>query len=184
MAFVLPIWMQNPDYPARVDRLALLQLFGHREQVVEGLVVSQNGGGNLSVNVSVGACTVQGDNQANQGLYLLVLDAIYNLVMPAAPGSNKRIDLICAQVRDPQAGGAAGDDWLFTVTQGVVAASPAPPATPTSALAIARVTRTAGDAAVLNAHILDVAPRGAWPYTISSANVPVSLPPNHLYIKV
>jgi hypothetical protein len=178
------MWLQNPDYSAQLDRQLVQTLVGSREQIVEGLVVTQHSTGNLSVDVSEGRCLVQGDDQTDQGIYVVVVDADTNLVMPAAPGSNKRIDLVVVQVNDVQAGGAAGDNAVLAVVQGTSSATPVAPTVPASAIVLAQVLRTAGDAAVLTSMITDVGVRGAWPYTVSTAAVPSSLPPNHLYVRV
>jgi hypothetical protein len=83
-----------------------------------------------------------------------------------------------------QAGGAAGDNAVLAVVQGTSSATPVAPTVPASAIVLAQVLRTAGDAAVLTSMITDVGVRGAWPYTVSTAAVPSSLPPNHLYVRV
>lgn len=184
MAFLTPNWLQNGEYPARYDRQLIQRAFGGREIVFEGLTVAQNGAGAVSVIVAAGACIIQGDDQANQGMYLAVNDANITLSMPAVPGSNKRIDLISVRINDPQAGGPAGDNASLVVTQGVASATPVAPAAPTSALPIAQVLRTAGDAAVLTSMITDVRPLGLWPYTVSTSAVPATLPPNFLYVRV
>jgi hypothetical protein len=182
------LWMQNGIYPARHDRQFIRRSFGNREIVFDGLVVSQNGAGNVSVNISAGSATIQGDDQTDQGMYLPWNDATANLVMPAVPGSNKRIDLVSLRVNDPNAGGPAGDNFTFVVTQGAVNANPVAPTAPTSAIVLAQVLCTAGDAAVLAAQITDVAPRipsgSTWPYAVSTGAVPAALPPNFLFIKV
>lgn len=178
------IWLQNPDYPAKLDRQVIQTLLGSREQVFAGFVVSQHSTGALSVDVTAGRCSIAGDDEVGQGYYAVVMDADATLTMPAAPGSNKRIDLVVIQINDAFAGGAAGDNTVLAVVQGTVSATPVAPAVPDSALVLAQVLRTAGDAAVLTAHITDVAARGAWPYTVSTAAVPATLPPNHLYVKV
>lgn len=178
------MWLQNPDYPAKLDRQLVQTLLGSREQVFEGLVVTQHSTGDLSVDVSEGRCAIAGDDEPDSGYYVVVVDANANVAMPAAPGSNKRIDLLIVQVNDPNAGGAAGDNAVLTYVSGTSSATPVAPSTPASALVLASVLRTAGDAAVLTAHITDVAPRGSWPYTVSTAAVPATLPPNHLYVRV
>lgn len=187
MAILTPNWLQNGSYPARYDRLTLQKLFGDRELVFNGLQVTQNGAGAQNVNISLGAACIIGDDQTDQGLYVVLVDANVSAFGSPSfnpPGANKRIDVVSLRINDPQAGGPAGDNASFVVTQGVVSASPAVPATPTSAIALAQVLRTAGDGAVLTAHITDVRPLGMWPYTISTAAVPASLPPNYLYVKV
>lgn len=184
MAILTPNWMQGGVYPARLDRQLIQRAFGNRELVFDGFVLTQNGAGNVSVNVSAGSCTVMGDDQTDQGMYLVVMDALLNVAMPAVPGADKRIDLLVVKINDPQAGGPAGNNATINVVQGVVAAAPVAPAAPASALIIGQVLRTAGDAAVLTAQLTDLAPRGIWPYTVSTASVPAKLPPNYLYIKV
>jgi hypothetical protein len=153
--------------------------------VFDGLVVAQRGAGaNVSVDISLGSCIINGDDQANQGAYLALVDALYNLSMPAVPGSNKRIDLVSLRINDPNAGGPAGDSATFVVTQGSVSATPSPPTAPTSAITLAQVLRTAGDSAVLTSMITDVGPRGVWPYTVSTSVAPATLPPNYLHVQV
>lgn len=180
----LTLWLQNGSYPARYDRQFIQHAFGSREMAFNGLQVSQNGAGDVSVNIAIGAAVIQGDDQANQGMYLVVHDAISNVPMPAVPGSNKRIDEIALKVNDPQAGGSVGDNATWVVTQGTVAANPVAPTTPQSAIAVAHVLRTAGDAAILTAQITDLLARGNWPYEVSLAAVPAKLPPNYLYAQV
>lgn len=184
MALLTPLWLQNGEYPARYDRQFVRRAFGAREMVFEGLTVAQNGAGAVSVIVAAGACVIQGDDQSVQGAYLVENDAAITLSMPAVPGSDKRIDVISVRINDPQAGGPAGDNASLVVTQGTASATPAVPATPTSAIAIAQVLRTAGDAAILTSMITDVAPRGLWPYTVSTSAVPATLPSNYLYVRV
>lgn len=179
------MWMQNVAYPARLDRLVIQRLFGDRELVTNGLVVSQHGAGDVSVDISIGTATIIGDDQTDQGMYVVYNDAVFNLTpMPAVPGSNKRIDLISLRVNDPQAGGPVGNNSTFVVTQGTVSATPAAPTGPTSSIPISQVLRTAGDGAILASQITDVANRGLWPYTVSTASPPAKLPPNFLYVKV
>lgn len=180
---LIPIWLQNVDYSARYDRQLFSMLFGGVERVISGLVVSQHGAGDLSVDVSIGSAVINGDDQANQGMYPVLLDAVENVVMPAAPGSNSRIDVVYLRINDPNAGGPAGDDAEFGVEQGVAALSPSVPATPTSAIALARVLRTAGEGSVLTAAITDVAPRAQFPFGYgTSAPSGVGIP-GHLFVQ-
>lgn len=184
MTILTPLWMQNASYPARYDRQLIRQCFGDREMVFSGLLVQQRGAGaNVSVDIGIGVCTIRGDDQADQGLYLVHNDAVFNQVMPAVPGTNKRYDLISLRINDPQAGGPAGDNATFVITQGVASATPSVPATPTSAIPLATALRTAGDPAILNAHIAMVQVASLWPYTVSASGVPTVLPPNYLYAR-
>lgn len=184
MSFLVPLWMQNGTYPARLDRQLVRESFGEREMVFVGLVVQQRGAGaNVSIDVTAGRCTVQGDDQTDQGMYHIVNDATVNTAMPAVPGATKRIDGIDLRINDPQAGGPAGNNATIVVTQGAVSATPAAPAVPTSAIRLASVLRTAGDSAVTTAMITQLVGRGLWPYTISTLSVPTLLPPRYLYVK-
>lgn len=185
MANLTPLWMQNGSYPARYDRLGLKEIFGARELILRGIVVSQTGSGALSVDISAGAATILGDDQTDQGLYLAVKDAVETLPVPAAPGANKRIDLIALRVNDPQAGGPVGNNFTFVVVQGTASATPVAPALPTSAIPVAQVLRTAGDAAVLASQITDVGVRAVgWPYNVTTVQPPASMPGNYLWIVV
>lgn len=152
------LWMQNdPGYSAREDRLLIEQVADGIEHVVTGLVVSQRGAGaNLSVDVSPGVAFIEGDDQSNQGFYLARLLNTVNVAVTAAPGAGVRIDTVVLQVRDPQAGGPAGDDSTIEVVAGIVGGGP--PALPDSAIALAYLTRTAGDATVTTAMIADERP--------------------------
>lgn len=184
MSILTPLWMQNGTYPARYDRLLLQRIFGDREMVFEGLAVQQHTpSAAVSVDVTAGACTIIGDDQTDQGLYLVYIDARATLTMPAVPGSNKRIDGIDLRINDPQAGGPSGNNATLVATQGTASATPVAPAVPSSAIRLATVLRTAGDAAILTAQITATQGAGKYPYTISSASVPALLPPNYLYIR-
>lgn len=185
MTILTPLWMQNGSYPARYDRLLIQRAFGDRELVLSGLVVTQHGAGDLTVDISAGSATILGDDQTDQGMYLVWMDAVNNFTMPAAPGSNKRIDLISLRINDPQAGGPAGNNATWVATQGAVSATPVAPTNPTSAIAVMQVLRTAGDGAILTAQFTDVAARaGGWPYQVGTASAPAKLPGNFVYFKV
>lgn len=178
------LWLQNAAYPARWDRQLIAEVFGWRERITRGLLVTQNGAGDNTVNVSPGVFIVVGDDQPNQGMGLGVFEEVENVAMPAAPATDQRVDLIVATMNDPQAGGPAGSNATISVVQGVASGSPTPPTVPTSAVEVARVLRSAGDGAVLDAAITQTGPRGTFPYTVSTAPVPATLPPNDLYIRV
>ena len=167
MTLKTPLWMQSTteldpiEYTGVEDRSILDLVFGEGVATAGGLAVSQRAAGaNLSVDVAAGTCIVQGDDQTDQGKYLCESDAVTNVVMTAAPGSNKRRDIIVARVRDAQAGGGDGPtdhDWVIEAVEGtdIHATDPAAPATPDSAILLATVLRTAGDATVTNAMITD-----------------------------
>lgn len=64
-------------------------------------------------------------------------------------------------VRDPDGGGAAGDDWIIEMIQGTTL--------PPNSIALAQVTRSPGESGILGGAITDVAPRGAFTWTVSNS---------------
>jgi hypothetical protein len=162
MALVTPTWLQNGTYTARLDRIFSTVMFteGVMRPGAGQLLVTQRGAGaNNSVDIAAGYACITGDDAAGQGNYLVYNDGVVNLAATAAPVANSRIDLVCVRINDPAEGGPAGDNATFVYVTGVAAASPTPPATPTSAIALARVLRTVGDTSVVTANITDVRPQ-------------------------
>lgn len=162
MALDTPTWLQNGTYSARLDRIFADVLFteGVMRPGAGDLLVTQRGAGaNNSVDIAAGYACITGDDTADQGNYLVRNTATVNLAATAAPVSNSRIDLVCVRINDPAAGGPAGDNAQFVYVAGTAAPSPVAPATPTSAIALARVLRTVGDTSVVTANITDVRPQ-------------------------
>lgn len=177
-SFELPQYMQNLSYAARLDRIMIAQLFRGKERILEGLVVSQKAGTqDNSVDVTPGACVVQGDDIARQGMYLVESDTTIwtagkeNVVFPAKPVSNNRYDVLCVQIVDAQAlGSGTENDAIWHVVQGTTSSgTPALPTIPNSHLAISRVLRTSTETAILNAAIAEIGPRGYFPSGSGSA---------------
>ena len=159
MSLLTPTWLQNGVYTARMDRVFadVLLTEGVIRPAAGLLRVTQRGAGaNNSVDIAAGYAVITGDDTADQGNYLVRNTATVNLVAAAAPGANQRIDLVCLRVNDPAAGGPVGDNAQFVYITGVAAPSPVVPATPTTAIPLARILRTAGDTQVVNANITDV----------------------------
>lgn len=160
MTLSTPLFLQ-PDiaYSAREVRdifTALWRTEGVLDPIAGDLLVTQRGAGaNMSVDVATGYAVIAGDDQADQGSYLEQVTALHNVVIPAAPGANSRIDSIVLRIRDPLAGGAAGNDAILEVVSGAVAGAPVPPAIPNSAIELARVLVAAGTVAITNAMITD-----------------------------
>ena len=155
MTLVAPLWTQDTKYPARLDR----QLFATMPLGVSGRdqlwVTQRQQGTNFSVDVSAGNAVIPGVDDTN---YLCRSTAIENRDIAAPPASGtSRIDLVYAQVTDPQAQGTTGDaSWDIKVATGTaVASNPQPPALPSFAIPLARVLVKATDAAVLDAAITD-----------------------------
>lgn len=151
---VIPNWLQNVDYPARIDRVLYDNLW---EQGVIGdtsFAVTQRGTPSMAVDVAAGVAIVTGTDQSFQGKYLCRAEAATtNVTIAAAPGSGTRYDIVVVQVRDTNAGGPAGDDARVYVVQGTASASPVDPTIPTSSIPLARVRVPAGTGSITNALI-------------------------------
>lgn len=165
MSLETPLFIQSDDpdtpieYSAREVRTLIEAMFpaeGVIDPASGGFEVTQRAAGaNMSVDVAAGIAVVEGDDQATQGFYVIRSTATENVVIPAAPVSNSRIDIVYAQVNDPNAGGDAGSDFELAVISGTPAASPSPPTLPDTAIALAYVTVASGVSSIVTADIED-----------------------------
>jgi hypothetical protein len=154
VALTPPLFLQEGVYSARVTR-QLMSLIG-TEGVVSGLtVVQRSAGANMSVDVAAGKAIVEGDDQANQYLYLSVNEGTVNLPVQGADPTNPRIDRVVLEIRDTNAGGPAGDDASLRVIEGTPAGSPTAPALPDSAISLALIDVAAAATSILDANITD-----------------------------
>lgn len=139
------LWLQNVTYPARHDRLTFDALWTEGVLGTGSLQVAPSSPAAMTVRAAAGIAVVTGDDQTNQGKYLIRNDAtVTGIAIAAAPGSGQRNDLIVLQVRDPNATGPAGDDAVVQVVAGTPSLTPVDPAIPNSALVLARVRVPAG----------------------------------------
>jgi hypothetical protein len=141
-----PLWQDGTTYPARLHRQWTEDVFD-----VEGVIKPSTGallvapraaGANMSVDVAAGRAVIKGDDEANQGSYRVISTATENLPIGARPGSDSRIDLVVARVRDAAVTGGVSSDWILEVIPGTVAAAPVPPAVPATAIPLAEITVT------------------------------------------
>lgn len=160
MAPVRPLYMQaaggDPalSYSAADYRQFLASLVA-QEGVLWGTAVTQRGAGaNFSVDVAAGAVAVTGDDVSNQGMYLAINDATYNVTVPSPPGAGTRVHRLVAQIRDKlHAGGTwTTYDWIPRLLEDTGGGTPA---TPNSAINLARISVAAGQVSVQDAHITD-----------------------------
>lgn len=177
----VPLWMQGngdldrPSYAARRDRQIFAELVS--EGVLGGgsLLVAQRGAGaDNSVDVAAGRGVIDGDDQTDQGSYLIRSAATENVPVTAAPVADKRRDLIIARIRDGNAGGGdIGDeyDWVLEHVPGVDIdpVDPDPPATPDSSIVLATLLRSVGDTTITTAMITDARPFGALKLPLAAA---------------
>jgi microcystin-dependent protein len=151
---VIANWLQNVDYPARIDRVLYDNLW---EQGVIGgssFAVTQRGTPSMAVDVAAGVAVITGTDQSFQGKYLARSEsATTNVTIAAAPGSGTRYDIVIVQVRDTNAGGPAGDDARVFVVEGTASATPVDPTIPTSSIPLARVRVASGTGSITNALI-------------------------------
>jgi hypothetical protein len=158
MTWELPIWMQDQDYAARLDR-GLVEAFGS-EGVINDLggnlkVTERGAGPNFSIDIATGAGIVAGDDQANQGSYFVRNTATLNVAVGAPDPSNPRIDAVVVQVRDTQAGGEAGTICEARVLPGGAAPVPVAPTIPATCMLLAYIAVPVGLSAVTNSQITD-----------------------------
>jgi len=154
-----PIWQQNRQYSARLDRTVVDLIY------TEGVVgfgageflVTETSPQSLSVAVAIGRAVIQGDDETRQGKYLVVNDTVLNVPIAAAPTANSRIDRIVLQVNDPVAGSTRTPTNVAEVVAitGTVSGSPSPPAIPDTAISLATVAVGTSATTITNADITD-----------------------------
>jgi hypothetical protein len=157
MSYLPPIFQQDNQYSARVFR-QLLDTVG-TEGVVGSSdfeVTERGAGAAMAVDVAPGKAFVVGDDQSSQGTYLVAVESTVEVPIAPADSVDPRVDLIVAQVRDSNAGGPSGDDWLFRAVEGTPDPSPVAPAVPDSAIVLAEVAVAALATSILDANITDV----------------------------
>lgn len=120
----------------------------YRDIMGEGVVGSGDllvtAGTGLKSSVAKGAAWVKGDDDADrQPAYRVRNDAPVLLQHDAADATNPRIDLVVAQVKDATFSGVS-KLWQLAVVKGTPAATPAAPAVPNNAIALAQVSIPAG----------------------------------------
>ena len=165
MALMTPLWMQAAtgdtalDYSGVYDRMvvdALLQAEG-----VLGLfdlkVTQRAAGANFSVDVGAGFVAINGDDITDQGTYICKSTAVENRAIPAPPGTGSRTHRVVAQVKDKlhAPGTWSSYEWAIEVLPDTGSGTPA---TPNSAISLARVTVAAGQTSVTDANIVDDRP--------------------------
>jgi hypothetical protein len=164
VALLPPIFQQNNQYSARVTRQLIDDVATEGVVGVGHFAVTERAAGAaMSVEVAAGRAYIVGDDQANQGTYLCISEATEELPVAAADSTDPRIDLVVAEVRDPNAGGVSGDDWQFRVIEGTPGVSPVAPAVPDSAIPLAEIDVAANVTSILDADITDLRTFGGKP---------------------
>ncbi|MFG2940899.1 hypothetical protein [Streptomyces sp. NPDC048282] len=111
---------------------------------VGGFVVSGVTGG-MTAGVSHGRAVIQGT--VTQGAYPVALDEDITVTFPDGDAQYNRIDLLVLRVYDDAYDGSGRTEATVEIIRGTPAATPAVPALPALALALAQVTVRAGTGA-------------------------------------
>jgi len=152
-----PLWLQNLDYPARIDRIAYDSIWTEGIIRATDLAVTESGSPGMDVQIAAGTAVIQGDDQVEQGKYLVRSDSTTTgVTIGTAPGSGQRNDLVVLKVRDSNAGVGSDDDAIFQVIAGTPSGSPVDPAVPDSAIVLARVRVPAATGSITNSLIDDL----------------------------
>lgn len=131
-----------------------------------GLQVTQRGAGaNFSVDVAAGYAFVPGGDVSLQGNYVVVNDATVNVATPSAPGSGTRVHRLVLQVRDKLNNGSwTTYDGQLQLLQDTGSGTPA---TPASAISLATISISAGQANVSSGNITDTRAWARWSLSTS-----------------
>lgn len=178
MTIETPLWMQDAEYPARLDRAFIEYAFRGTERVMSGLAVTQDGAGNFNVVVGAGVAIVAGTDTSAQGFYLQRVTAAVTVAVPASPVAT-RTDSVILRIRDGQAGGGdapTNADAVLEVIEGTTI--------PESSIRLATIARTSGEGAILTAAITDTRPLGPYPYGVGTSSPPSVGVPGDLYVQV
>lgn len=127
-------------------------------------VTQHAAGANFSVDIAAGKCFIRDDDITNGGTYMVWNDSTFNLTgIPSPPASGTRHHRIVLQMQNKSENGS----WSgYTMAPTVVADTGGGlPAEPASALTIAQVDVTVGQASVTNSNITD------WRQTVNSVYV-------------
>lgn len=111
---------------------------------------TQNGGGDMSVNVATGLALVSGTENSQQGSYWVANDASVNLAIAANASGVTRLDSVYVAVRDDFYSGVNHDGILAVAT-----GTASPPTLPANAMELWRISVPNGASSILNANISD-----------------------------
>lgn len=164
MTLTRPILMQAMDgddtfsYTAAELRAGLVGSIFSREGVIGPeygalKMTEREAGPNFSIDVAPGQVAVFGDDVSDQGTYVCMNTAVYNLATPQPPATGSRRHRVVARVRDRAHNTAWTEgvyDWLPEIVPDTGAGTPPEPLTATT---IGYVTIAAGASSVRTANI-------------------------------
>lgn len=121
------------------------------------LAVTQNGGGNMSVNVASGVAHVRGTENIYQGGYWVLNDASVNLTVTASDPVAARTDSVYVAIRDAFYSGV-NNDAVLAVAAGNPATPTTPPTLPANSLELYRINVRAATTSILTSDLSDRRP--------------------------
>ena len=149
-----PLWDQDAEYSASVDRRLLAALWP--EVGVSGGVVSAQGGG-MIINVAPVAAAIPAPN--GTGTVLCVSDAVEQLLLDNAGGGGQhRYDTLVVEPHGADIGGSGEAEWIIRVLSSASGASPTPPAVPAGCAGLAQVYIAGGSVTINPTNITDLRP--------------------------
>lgn len=156
-----PLWLQAKggdtavDYSAQDFRAAFAALVP-QEGVLSGgdFAVTQNGGGDGTVNVAAGNAVIIGDSATNLGGYLVRSIGTVNLTVPSAGAGVARVHRVIIRVRDSQLDASTTYDWTLEILEDTGSGT----TEPSNAITLALISRT-GSNNVVTANIADNRPQ-------------------------
>lgn len=132
--------------------------------------VTQNGGGNMSVNVSPGLALVNGTEAFAQGGYWVINDATVNLTVTASSSSANRTDSVYLAIQDDFYSGAT-HTAILAVAAGNPATPTTPPTLPANAFEVYRITVRQNTTSILTTDLSD---RRPWISALGGISAPRS----------
>ena len=181
-ASILTRALQTESLPADIDRLVqdVLLEAGVVDVGGDSFKVTEDTGSNLQVVVGSGSAGDKCVIKRGGRVYILEhQNASHTLLLSAADSNNDRIDLIIARIYDDEADSSGNTYGDIEVVEGTPAGSPAAPAVPDGAIALAEVLVAEDATAVTDGDITDLrssarsgvsAPGGCLAYAERTSN--------------
>lgn len=150
-----PTWLQNREYPARIERMMLSKYFQAPGVVsTSAFRVTAQSTPNMTLNVAAGSAWVAGTQVTNQGYYNVVNDSIAIINIPAS-NTSSRTDIIVLTIYDSEYAGSFNTAQIEVITGSPGGGTPA---TPGNSIRLATVTVGANVTSITNANIVDSRP--------------------------
>lgn len=163
-----PAWLAGGTYAPDNDRwviAGLTQMLGEEEGVVSNGLEPGVASGTMVTAIKAGHAFIKGDNNAHQGTYHVYNDASVTIPHDPSSSSQRRIDLVVAEILDDAFIGGGTRAWRLRAVKGAETSGTAVvPATPASAIPLAEITIDPAVTTISLAKIKDV-------------RVPVNTPP-------